>query len=127
MLSAYCQTSEERQTSGVFACMGWMDTGLILLSTTGVHADPMSLFRNFKLFLRNAVLPDIRFHDLRQTAATLRLQQGIHPKVVQERLGHANIMLTLTTCSQVLPSLQKEAAEKMDNLLMPFEAAFETC
>jgi integrase len=62
---------------------------------------------------------DIRFHDLRHTAATLMLQQGIHPKVVQERLGHSAISLTLDTYSHVLPSMQEEAAKAMDELLTP--------
>ena len=59
-------------------------------------------------------LPNIRFHDLRHTAATLMFQQGIHPKIVQERLGRADISLTLNTYSHVLPNMQEEAAEKFD-------------
>jgi integrase len=62
------------------------------------------------------VLPDIRFHDLRHTSATLLLSQGVHPKIVQERLGHSQISLTLDTYSHVLPGLQKEAATKLDGL-----------
>lgn len=62
-------------------------------------------------------LPDIRFHDLRHTAATLMLQQNIHPKVVQERLGHSDISLTLNTYSHVMPGLQEEAADKIDELM----------
>lgn len=54
--------------------------------------------------------------------ATLMLQQGIHPKVVQERLGHADISLTLRTYSHVLPDIQEEAAEKFDLLLISPEA-----
>jgi hypothetical protein len=46
------------------------------------------------------------------------LQQGVHPKVVQERLGHSDISLTLNTYSHVLPSVQEEAADKLDELLM---------
>ena len=61
-------------------------------------------------------MPRIRFHDLRHTAATLLLSQGVHPKIVQERLGHSQISLTLDTYSHVLPSMQKEAAEKLDAL-----------
>lgn len=72
--------------------------------------------RSFKPLLKNAGLPDIRFHDLRHTAATLLLVQGVNPKVVQERLGHAQISLTLDTYSHVLPSIQKEAASKLDSL-----------
>jgi integrase len=64
-----------------------------------------------------AGLPEIRFHDLRHTAATLMLQKGIHPKVVQERLGHSSISMTLDTYSHVLPSLQEDVADRMDELL----------
>jgi integrase len=64
-------------------------------------------------------MKDVRFHDLRHTAATLMLQQGIHPKVVKERLGHSAISLTLDTCSHVLPSMQAEAAKVLDELLTP--------
>jgi integrase len=71
----------------------------------------------FKPLLRRAGLPEARFHDLRHTHATLLLAQGVHPKVVQERLGHSQISLTMDTYSQVLPTLQREAAEKLDDLL----------
>ena len=62
------------------------------------------------------LLPIIRFHDLRHTAATIMLSQGVHPKIVQERLGHSTISMTLATYSHVLPTMQKEAAEKLDRL-----------
>jgi integrase len=54
----------------------------------------------------------IRFHDLRHTHATLLLKQGVHPKVVQERLGHSSITVTLDLYSHVLPNIQKAAAEQ---------------
>lgn len=72
--------------------------------------------RSFQPLLRRAELPSIRFHDLRHTAATLLLSQGVHPKVVQERLGHAQVSITLDTYSHVLPSMGKEAAAKLDSL-----------
>jgi integrase len=53
------------------------------------------------------------------------LQQGIHPKVVQERLGHSQISLTLDTYSHVLPNMQEEAAEKIDELLTPVEVRLQ--
>jgi len=56
----------------------------------------------------------VRFHDLRHTHATQLLQAGVHPKVVQERLGHASIGITLDTYSHVMPGMQEEAAEKID-------------
>jgi integrase len=52
----------------------------------------------------------IRLHDLRHTHATLLLQAGVHPKVVQERLGHANISMTLDRYSHVIPAMQEDAA-----------------
>ncbi|HEX5106171.1 MAG TPA: site-specific integrase [Pirellulaceae bacterium] len=74
-------------------------------------------FNEYKPLLKRAGLPDIRFHDLRHTSATLLLSQGVHPKVVQERLGHSQISVTLDTYSHVLPTMQLEAAGKFDQLL----------
>ena len=62
-------------------------------------------------------LPYIRFHDLRHTHATLLLQQGIHPKIVSERLGHSTIGITMDTYTHVLPNMQKEAAQQFERLL----------
>lgn len=73
--------------------------------------------RSFLPLLKRASLPRIRFHDLRHTAATLLLLQGVHPKVVQERLGHSQISIALDTYSHVLPSMGREAAARLDALL----------
>lgn len=67
--------------------------------------------------LVSAGLPDIRVHDLRHSHASLLLASGVNPKVVQERLGHASITLTLQTYSHVIPSLQEEAAKKLDLIM----------
>jgi integrase len=75
--------------------------------------------RHFKGVIEKEGLPEIRFHDLRHTHASLLLAAGVHPKVVQERLGHSQISLTLDTYSSVLPSLQEEAAEKTEAILNP--------
>ncbi len=74
---------------------------------------------HFKPLLLAAGLPDIRFHDLRHTSATLLLAAGVHPKVVQERLGHAQIGITLDIYSHVLPTMQLEAAGKLDAMMQP--------
>jgi integrase len=63
---------------------------------------------------------NVRLHDLRHTHASLMLKAGVHAKVVSERLGHANIAITLDTYSHVLPGLQEAAAEKFDKV---FETA----
>ena len=59
----------------------------------------------------------IRLHDARHTHASLMLKQGIHPKVVQERLGHSTIAITLDTYSHVAPGLQESAAKRFDDAL----------
>jgi integrase len=69
------------------------------------------------LLLKREKLPDIRFHDLRHTSATLLLSAGVHPKIVQERLGHSQIGVTMDIYSHVLPSMQQEAAGKLDKVL----------
>ena len=71
----------------------------------------------FDTLSKETKLARIRFHDLRHTHATLALQAGVHPKVVQERLGHSDISITLQTYSHVLPGMQEEAAEQVASLL----------
>ena len=73
--------------------------------------------RAFPGILKNANLPVIRFHDLRHSTATLLLSLGVHPKVVQELLGHSQVSVTLDTYSHVLPDMQSEAMAEMDALL----------
>jgi integrase len=67
--------------------------------------------------IKKAGLPHIRFHDLRHTHATLMLKGGVHPKIVSERLGHANIGITLDTYSHAVPGLQEAAALRFDALI----------
>ena len=77
------------------------------------------LRRSFWPLLQDAGLPRIRFHDLRHTCATLLLQQGVHPKVASELLGHSTIGMTLDIYSHVLPAMQSQAVEAMHRLLGP--------
>jgi len=116
---------EKQYQEKILAGEKWQDYDLIFPSPIGTPLDYANVRKAYKKCLAQAGLPDIRFHDLRHTAATLMLQQGINPKVVQERLGHADISLTLNTYSHVLPSMQEEAAEKMDELLTLFEVSDE--
>lgn len=71
----------------------------------------------FTKVLKKLNLPHVRFHDLRHTHVTLLLQQDVHPKIVQERLGHSSISMTLDTYSHVLPNMQQEAANRIDELI----------
>ena len=83
----------------------------------GTPLDERNVRRVFKALLEQAELPSMRIHDLRHTTATLLLAQGVHPRVVMETLGHSQISLTLDTYSHVLPSLQAEAAKRMDEAI----------
>jgi integrase len=74
---------------------GWTDTDLVFCHVDGTMLHPERFTRGFSDAVRRLGLPQIRLHDLRH--GWLALQAGIHPKVVQERLGHANIGITLDT------------------------------
>jgi integrase len=71
-----------------------------------------------KLARRNG-LRGVRLHDARHSHASLMLKQGTHPKIVQERLGHASIQITLDLYSHVVPGLQEAAAERFDKMVSP--------
>lgn len=73
--------------------------------------------RNLRSLLRSAGLPEIRFHDLRHTYATLQLAVGTSPKLVAEVLGHKDVGITLDRYSHSQPAMQREAAERLDALL----------
>src|SRR5215217_2398576 len=90
------------------------DLGLIFSSEKGTTLNPENLVkRSFKPLLKKADLPEIRFHDLRHTCATLLLGRGVHPKIVQELLGHATIAMTLDTYSHYLPSMGDQSSGAM--------------
>ena len=74
------------------------------------------MVERFQKLLKEAGLPHLRFHDLRHSAATILLSMGVHAKVVQELLGHSNISMTMDIYSHVVPSLQKDAMDKWDDL-----------
>jgi integrase len=99
------------------AVEGWDDTGLVFTNEDGQALDPWLVSRCFRKAVKEAMLPDIRLHDLRHTHATLALQAGIHPKVVSERLGHATVAITLDTYSHAIPAMQEEAAVKIAELV----------
>ncbi len=104
----------ERDTLGP----AWHNENLVFPNRIGKVMDRIGLVRRDYLpLLGIASLPQIRFHDLRHTAATMLLRQGIHPKVVSEMLGHSQIAITLDTYSHVLPDMQREATVALDRLL----------
>lgn len=80
---------------------------------------PNTVTHNWIKLVRRIGLTGIRLHDARHTHASLMLKQGIHPKIVQERLGHASISITLDTYTHVAPGLQEATANHFDELVSP--------
>ena len=96
----------------------WQEHDYVFCTSLGTHLNPTrDVLDQLKVFLKKVDLPDIRFHDLRHSAATLLLTMGVHPKVVQEILGHTQINMTLDIYSHVLPSMQREAMMKVNEAL----------
>jgi integrase len=96
----------------------WQDHDYVFCTSIGTHLNPTrDVLDQLKALLQKAGLPDIRFHDLRHSAATMLLGMGVHPKIVQEILGHNQISMTLDTYSHVLPTMQREAMSKMNDAL----------
>ncbi|MEQ9247468.1 MAG: site-specific integrase [Nitratireductor sp.] len=93
---------------------GYNDNNLVCARETGELIPPNTLSTNFASTIRRTGFPHVRFHDLRHTHASQLLKQGVHPKVVSERLGHSNIGITLDTYSHVMPGLQESAMEGLD-------------
>jgi integrase len=76
--------------------------------------------RHFKPVLKRAGLPEsLRLYDLRHSCATLLLAANENPKVIGERLGHASVKMTMDTYSHVLPSMQRSASDKLEDMLFP--------
>ena len=93
------------------------DDALVFSTYDGKPLRPNTITRAWQSVASRAGMKRIRLHDARHTHASLMLKQGIHPKVVQERLGHASIQMTLDTYSHVAPGLQEAAAQRFDDLV----------
>jgi integrase len=91
------------------------DEDLVFCHLDGTPYLPNSITHAWIKTVRKAGLRPIRLHDARHTHASIMLKQQVHPKIVQERLGHANISVTLDTYSHVVPGLQQAAAKSFDN------------
>jgi integrase len=109
-----------RQIEEIDRMMGdrYQDRGLVFAGEAGGLINPSNLrLRSFAPLLQRAGLPQITFHDLRHTCASLLFQRNVHPKFVQELLGHASVAITLDTYSHMLPGMGGEAAVAMGEAL----------
>jgi integrase len=93
--------------------------GLVFCDEGGEALHPERVYQAFKRAVKRHRLPPIALHGLRHTWATIALEQGVHPRVVQERLGHSNIAITLQTYSHVMPTMHDDAAATVAALITP--------
>jgi integrase len=105
--------SGEREQAGA----GPWEHDLVFTNANGSPLDKKHVHRGFMKVLKRAGLPKMRFHDLRHTCASLLLAQNVHPKVVQELLGHSQISVTLDIYSHVMPTARRQAADVLDDVL----------
>ena len=115
-VSSLLNHAKSQSTERAWAGSKWVDSGLCFTSSIGTPLDGPNVTHQFQRLLQASGLPRMRFHDLRHSAATLLIAQGVHPRTVMEILGHSQIGITMNLYGHVLPKLHDEAAEKMDAL-----------
>jgi len=98
--------------------IGFHNLNLIIRQQDGSPMLPDSMSRKWRRFLESNKLPKIRLHDLRHTNATTLIQAGVNPRVVQQRLGHSDVNITLNTYTHVLPQMDVDAAAKLDSIML---------
>ena len=112
----------------------WQETGYVFTTRIGTPVDPRDLLRDYYAITRpkpkrtgdpppKLPFPPVRFHDLRHSAATLLLAQGVSPRYITELLGHSQVSFTMQTYAHVLPEVQKQTAAAMDEILTPKSVA----
>ena len=116
-LAVLAEQRRARETDRAAAGALWQETDLVFTTPIGGPRNPRNLSAPFQTALKRAGLPRVRIHDLRHSAATHLLTKGVHPKVVQDLLGHSTIAITLDTYSHVMPPLAKEASRHMSSLV----------
>ncbi len=101
----------------------YKEADLVFATTLGTPVCPRSFLRLWARILKRAGIPHTRFHNLRHTFATLLLEGGEHPKVVQELLGHSTVSMTLDTYSHLVPGLKERAAATVDGIIKEARAS----
>ena len=95
----------------------WVENNLVFCTSLGTPINPTKLLERFKTLLKKTGLPHMRFHDLRHSVATILFAMNVHPKIVQELLGHNQISMTMDLFSHMLPGMQEDVIEKLENML----------
>lgn len=124
IISILNSINDKQEENRTYFGDNYNENNYVVCKNNGDPYAPDYISRNFARTLRDYKIaeqlniPIIRFHDLRHTHATILLRLGTNPKIVAERLGHSTISMTLDTYSHVLPSLQKEAATKLNDIFL---------
>ncbi len=105
--------TEQAESLGI----GWIESAYVFPDSDGMPLSPDTASHAFARTVKRLGLPQVRFHDLRHTHATIMLKQGVHPKIVSERLGHASVNITLDIYSHVLPNMQESAVIAFEQAL----------
>jgi len=114
---ATLEAHRRRQLEERMAATSWADPGLVFPNTRGKIRRRDSVMRSLRRLLEEANLPtDVRFHDLRHTAGTLALKQGVPLHTVSKMLGHSDPAMTLRRYAHVLDDMREDAARAMDEL-----------
>ena len=97
----------------------WQENNLIFPSTIGTPMDLRKLLKDYKKIIKASGLPNIRFHDLRHTAATIMLLRGVPVFTVSKVLGHSKPSVTLDIYGHLIPGALEVAAQVMEDALTP--------
>jgi integrase len=106
------QADERSSATGV-----WQDNGLVFTTEIGTPLEPRNVLRRFEQLAQRAGLEGVHLHTLRHSAASFLLAAGTHTRVVQEHLGQSSYAITADIYSHVGPTLQREAADRLDQAL----------
>jgi integrase len=120
---------EERKVCG----SRWRESGMVFTTATGTMLEPRNMLKAFYKIIdtpdrddpepddkkKRRLLPRLRFHDLRHSAATLLLAQGVHPRLIMELLGHSSFTLTMNTYGHVMDEMKRETARQIDAVFNP--------
>ncbi len=96
----------------------WKEMDMVFPSTIGTPIDPTNLLKKYRQSLKRAGLPKIRFHDLRHTAASMMLNNGVDVFVASKRLGHAKPSITLDVYGHLLATSNNGVGDKLDKLIL---------
>ncbi len=104
----------------------WKEQRLVFTTRKGTPVDTTNVLHRYHLLLEQAGLPKMRFYDLRHTHASLLISEGVHPKKIAERLGHASIQLTMDLYGHLFEGSDKESAERMQKMFGDLQHQPET-